>query len=485
MSFLIIMSDEHTRRMSGCYGHPVVQTPNIDRLAKRGVRFDNAYCNHPICVPSRANFLTGRYTHDTGHWDNAHPYIGDDEAASWGHRLANQGHQVTSIGKLHYRYDDDPNGLTDSRVSMNVMNGTGDYFGSMRWRLTRGTAVPMNIANSGAGDTEYIRYDSAVGDESDRWLKEDAPGLEKPWALFSSFVTPHFPFVVPEEYFNLYPPESVELPLKWRQQDWTAHPYWDYVRPLRSGQEENFSEEDVRRTLAAYYGLITFMDAQLGRVLDALDEAGLTDSTRIIYTSDHGEIGGSYGLWGKSCMYEDSAGVPLIAAGPDIPAGEVRQTNVSFVDLFPTVLECVGVALEDEDANLPGISLWDIARGDEIPGRIVFSEYHASGSPTGNFMVKDERYKFVYYGTEYPPELFDLQEDPTELNDLGRDPARAETRARLEAELRKICNPQEVNERAFADQRALIDSHGGEEAVLAEGKKVNWTRPPTSFQDDA
>ncbi|HJN39458.1 MAG TPA: DUF4976 domain-containing protein, partial [Chloroflexota bacterium] len=101
------------------------------------------------------------------------------------------------------------------------------------------------------------------------------------------------------------------------------------------------------------------------------------------------------------------------------------------------------------------------------------------------FMVKDERYKFVYYGTEYPPELFDLQEDPTELNDLGRDPARAETRARLEAELRKICNPQEVNERAFADQRALIDSHGGEEAVLAEGKKVNWTRPPTSFQDDA
>ena len=216
MSFLIIMSDEHTRRMSGCYGHPVVQTPNIDRLAERGVRFDNAYCNHPICVPSRANFLTGRYTHDTGHWDNAHPYIGDDEAASWGHRLANQGHQVTSIGKLHYRYDDDPNGLTDSRVSMNVMNGTGDYFGSMRWRLTRGTAVPMNIANSGAGDTEYIRYDSAVGDESARWLKEDAPGLENPWALFSSFVTPHFPFVVPEEYFNLYPPESVELPLKWR-----------------------------------------------------------------------------------------------------------------------------------------------------------------------------------------------------------------------------------------------------------------------------
>ena len=356
MNLLVIMSDEHTRRMSGCYGHQIVQTPNIDGLASAGVRFDNAYCNHPICVPSRANFLTGRYTHETGNWDNAHPYIGT-EAASWGHRLTESGHQVTSIGKLHYRYDDDPNGITESLLSMNVMNGEGDYFGSMRWNLRPSTAVPLNISNSGPGETEYIRYDTAVSNETIKWLRTKAANHNTPWALFCSFVTPHFPFVVPEEFFNLYPPESVELPIKWHQKDWTKHPYWDQVRPIRSGREANFSEEDVRRTIAAYYGLITFMDRQIGKVLDTLHDTGLAANTRIIYTSDHGEIGGSYGLWGKSCMYEDAVGVPLIVAGPDIPASQYRRTNASFVDLFPSILEGVGVDPLEEDTDLPGQSI--------------------------------------------------------------------------------------------------------------------------------
>ena len=133
MNLLILMSDEHTRRMTGCYGHSMVQTPNLDRLAERGVRFDNAYVNHPICVPSRANFITGRYTHETGNWDNAHPYTGE-EAAGFGHRLADAGHNLTTIGKLHYRFPDDPNGLSDSRIAMNVFQGKGDYYGSIRWK---------------------------------------------------------------------------------------------------------------------------------------------------------------------------------------------------------------------------------------------------------------------------------------------------------------------------------------------------------------
>ena len=115
MNLLILMSDEHTRRMTGCYGHPQVQTPNLDRLAARGVRFDNAYVNNPICVPSRANFITGRYTHDTGHWDNAHPYTGE-KVEGFGHRLIEAGNQITTIGKLHYRYlEDDKIGRASCR----------------------------------------------------------------------------------------------------------------------------------------------------------------------------------------------------------------------------------------------------------------------------------------------------------------------------------------------------------------------------------
>ena len=225
--------------------------------------------------------------------------------------------------------------------------------------------------------------------------------------------------------------------------------------------------------------MISFLDNQIGRVLGALEESGQTDNTRIIYTSDHGEMAGSYGLWGKSCMYEDSAGVPFIVAGPDLPTGQVSDQNVSLIDCFPSILDCVGVPLGEEDADLPGTSLWPIARGEESPDRIAFAEYHALFSTVGNYMVKDDRYKLVYYaGNKYPPNLFDLQKDPSELVDLGQDPAYADTITRLETELRKVCNPEAVNEQAFADQRAMVDRHGGEATLLAQGLEINFSPAP-------
>ena len=216
MNLLIIMSDEHTRRMTGCYGHPQVQTPNLDRLAADGVRFDNAYCNFPICVPSRANFLTGRYCHQTGHWDNAHPYIGT-EAPSWGHRLAANGNQVTSIGKLHYRADSDDNGIAEKRVSMNVKDGIGDVRGSIRWNTNPNQAAARDVLEAHAADSEYIRFDTAVADETVRWLGDEAKRQSKPWVLFASVVTPHFPFICPPRHWDLYDPETVEMPLAHEQ----------------------------------------------------------------------------------------------------------------------------------------------------------------------------------------------------------------------------------------------------------------------------
>ena len=526
MNALVIMSDEHTRRMSGCYGHPQVKTPNLDRLAESGVRFDYGYCNNPICVPSRANFLTGRYVHQTGHWDNGHPYIGH-EAPSWGHRLGDAGHQVTSIGKLHYRFDEDDNGLADSRVSLNVLDGKGDIFGCMRWNTEPLGFMTQNVLDAGAGECPYTRFDTAVGDEAVSWLNkealEEAPGGGKPWALFVSFAYPHFPFIVPEEFKAMYPNESVPLPHQWDRPDWPDHPFWDDVREWRYATGGAPTDEAVvRNAVSAYFGMITFMDHQVGRVLDALEASGQSGNTRIIYTSDHGEMLGSYGLWGKSCMYEDSVGVPFIVAGPDIPAGRVSSQNVSFVDCFPSILDCVGVPLEEEDADLPGTSIWPIATGESTPDRIVFAEYHALFSTVGNYMVRDDRYKLIYYaGNKYPPNLFDLQEDPSELNDLGQyvsHPTRAARElpagsgagsagdhlagaaessahsagpatsdadtdyvaiiARLEAELRKICDPEAVNQRAFADQRAMVERHGGEEVLLARGLEINFSPAP-------
>ena len=479
MNALVIMSDQHTRRMSGCYGHPQVKTPNLDRLAESGVRFDYGYSNNPICVPSRANFLTGRYVHETGNWDNGHPYIGD-EAPSWGHRLGNAGHQVTAIGKLHYRDNADDNGLADSRVSLNVLDGKGDIFGCMRWRPMPLDFMVKNVLEASAGECPYTRFDTAVGDEAVSWLNKEALDESKPWALFVSFAYPHFPFIVPEEFKSMYPNESVPLPHQWERSNWPDHPFWDDVREWRYALGDAPVDEGVvRNAISAYFGMISFMDHQIGRVLEALEESGQSGNTRIIYTSDHGEMLGSYGLWGKSCMYDDSVGVPFIVAGPDIPAGRVSDQNVSIVDCFPSVLDCVDVPLEEEDADLPGTSLWPIATGESTPNRIAFSEYHALFSTVGNYMVKDDRYKLVYYaGNRYPPNLFDLQDDPSELVDLGQDPTHADTVARLETELRKVCDPEAVNEQAFAAQRAMVERHGGDQVLLNQGLEINFSPAP-------
>ena len=482
MNLLIIMSDEHTRRMTGCYGHSQVQTPNLDRLAARGVRFDNAYCNFPICVPSRANFLTGRYCHQTGHWDNAHPYVGH-EAASWGHRLAANGNQVTSIGKLHYRADEDDNGIAEKRVSMNVRKGIGDVRGSIRWNTAPNQAAARDVLQAHAGDSEYIRFDTAVADETVRWLGNEAGTYDKPWVLFASVVTPHFPFICPQRHWDLYDVDGVEMPLS--HDSYPDHPYWNRVRPLRLSPpdgSDRLPDEAVRRGITAYWGLISFMDEQVGRILDALEASGLGDNTRIIYTTDHGEMAGSFGLWGKSSHYEDAVAVPLIMAGPDIPAGQARGANVSFIDFFPTVLEAVGADSEPADDDLPGTSLWPIARGESDPERIVFAEYHAAMSVCGSYMVRDQRYKYIHYAdAQYPPHLYDLQEDPRELNDLGADPGHAAVRERLHAELLAICDPAEVNERAFADQRAKVHEHGGEEYIIANFTKIPYTPAPEAF----
>lgn len=189
------MSDEHNRRVSGCYGNSAARTPHIDGLAARGTRFENAYCNVPICVPARAIVATGRYGHQIDSWDNATPYTGE-QAPSWGHRLTAQGHQVTTIGKLHYRQVGDPCGFPDQRLPLHVLSGVGDLYGILRSEMpvpVREKSSRRFVTDAGGGDSEYTRYDRAIAAASARWLAEEGTAAERPWALFVSFVSPHFP----------------------------------------------------------------------------------------------------------------------------------------------------------------------------------------------------------------------------------------------------------------------------------------------------
>ena len=458
---IILMSDEHAGSMLGCAGHPHIQTPNLDRLAARGTRFANAYTNSPICVPARASFATGKYGHQTGHWDNATPYAGAPR--SWGHVLQENGHRVGSIGKLHYRNDTDDVGLDFQEIPMHLVNGVGDVLGCIRDPMPRRWKARDLADGAGPGETAYTTYDRRITQSAVDWIGREAGSTHdsKPWVLFVSLVAPHFPLTAPQEFYDLY--KDLDL--------WPAKPARDDDHPwLKVLQHcfvyDNFTPEKIRAGLTAYYGLTSFMDANIGRILDAVDAAGLAGTTRIIYVSDHGDNMGERGLWGKSNMYEESAAVPMIVAGPDIPEGKLCQTAVSLVDVFPTVLDAASIPVDDPE--LPGRSLMEIASEADDETRAVFSEYHAAGATTGAFMIRKGRWKYIYYAG-FEPQLFDLKADPQELNDLGTSPEHEAVLADLYRELLDICNPEEVDVRAKTDQAAIVAAHGGAAAVLERG----------------
>lgn len=472
-NLLLIMSDEHANKYLGCYGHPLVQTPNLDALAARGTLFEHAYTPCPVCVPARAAFATGKYLHQlNAFWDNADPY--DGSVPSWHHRLRARGHEVVSIGKLHFRSQDDDNGFSREILPMHVIDGLGDLMGLVRDELpVRGNAGKM-ARLAGPGESSYTLYDREIAARAQIWLREEAPKhRDRPWVLFVSFVAPHFPLTAPPEwYYHYYTHPELPMPKNWDRLD--EHPFMrDYARSFNYG--DYFEDADhIRRGVAGYFGLCSFLDEQIGKVLRTLEDAGLAETTRVVYTSDHGDNLGARGLWGKSNMYEESAAVPLIVAGRDIPQGRRVRDAVSLLDLYPFIMSAVG-ARQEIDPDHPGVSLERLAAGAR-PDRTVLSEYHGMGSRTGAFMIRNGRFKYVHY-VAYPPQLFDLEADPEELSDLAHHPDYREVLRACEARLRSLLDPEAVDRQAKTRQRARLERHGGRAAVIARGD-LGFSPPP-------
>lgn len=482
-NLLFILSDQHNRDTLGCYGHPLVETPHLDALAARGVRFRSAYCNSPLCVPSRASLATGRYVHQTGYWDNASPY--DGRIPGWGHRLMEAGHRVDAIGKLHYRSVEDPVGFSRALLPMNVVDGIGDVMGSIRDGAPRYEMERADVENAGPGVSASLEYDADVAGLACDWLRRRArSSSRRPWVLFVSFVSPHPPFVAPSELYEKYPPDAISLPVQYRPGEQPPHPSLATLRRTLH-LEEPFTDEQIRRATATYYAMCTYVDLQVGRVLSTLEKLGLADTTRVIYTSDHGESLGRRGLWGKFTLYEESAAVPLILAGPGVPRGQVSSEIVSLVDCCPTIVEALGHQLTAAERDLPGRSLWPMARGAGGSG-LAFSEYHAVGSTSASYMLRDRRYKYIHHVGERP-QLFDLQSDPQELIDLSGDPGSRGVVTACERRLRSLVDPEAADAAAKADQRALIERFGGRERVLQRGTFGNTPVPgqKPEFHGDA
>lgn len=460
-NLLVIMSDEHTPGAMGGAGHPDVLTPNLDALAKRGTRFVNASCASPICVPARAALATGRNVFETGYWDNVDAY--DGVTPSWHHVLREAGHEVVSIGKLHYRgWEGEDYGFSESRLAMHIHGGRGEPKMLLRDPPASVGDGSNMLRSAKAGQSDYNDYDDKIEAEAIAWLR--AKGQEtaaKPWVLFVSLVAPHFPLTVPEKYFAMYRDQPLRLP-----KDYSfgippdAHPFaQEYARI--TGYNLHFKDDDdVRRALCGYYGLISYMDDKVGRLLAELENASLTANTRVAYLSDHGDNVGARGLWGKSTMYRESVGIPLILSGPGIDCGRVEKAAVSHIDLFPTVLDAVGIPPELSTASPRSASLLHPVPSD----RFTLAEYHTIGSRSAVFMVQDSHFKYVHY-CDHPPELFDLASDPEELVNVAQDPAYAEQLRHWDACLRQLLDPAEIDRRAKSRQQELITFYGGEEAI--------------------
>jgi choline-sulfatase len=475
-NLLFILSDEHAPRAMGCAGHPFVRTPNLDALAARGTRFTAASTPSPICVPARASLATGQHLHAMGRYnDNGDPY--DGEVRSWHHALREGGHEVVSIGKLHFRgLPGDDHGFSEERLAMHVVDGKGDLLALIRDETAppRQGAKKMSAA-AGPGESDYTRYDRDICADAQVWLRERAaakPG--KPWCLFVSLVTPHFPLTAPPEHFYRYGPEVVGTPKLYAKDQRPRHPFVeDYARTVPYDSHVK-DAATLHRMLAGYYGLVSFMDEQVGKILACLEDCGLGGATRVLYSSDHGDNAGARGLWGKSVMYEESVGVPMILAGEGVAAGVTCPTPVGLTDAFATVTAAVGCA----EAPPPGsTSLFAVAKG-AAPGRRMLSAYHASGSREAAFMLREGRWKYVRYPT-YPAQLFDLEADPEELHDLAGDPAQGATIARLETALREElgADPVAVDAAVKARQATLLAANGGREVVLKRGD-LAYSPPP-------
>ena len=286
---------------------------------------------------------------------------------------------------------------------------------------------------------------------------------DKPWALFCSLVSPHYPLVAPQEYLDLYPLEKIPLPFSYAPEKRSTHPGVTGITNWLNYDDYFQDETHIRRARQAYFALCTFLDAQVGRLLTTLEETGQLDQTRIIYTSDHGDCMGNHGIWAKSVMYEDSAGVPFIMSGSGIPTNTVIDTPISLVDCAPTIAESVGGQLTSHKAHLDGDSLFDIIQT-QPTDRVVFSEHHDGGSLAGSFMIRFGRWKYIYH-IGHPPQLFDLEADPNELVDLGQDPNYTELQADCQARLIQIVDPEKANAQAFHDQANKLASWGGLDAV--------------------
>lgn len=407
-NLLFLMSDQHQRQASGCYGHGTVKTPNIDGLARRALRFTSAYCPSPVCVPSRGSLITGQYAHTHGAkiLQDALP----EDIPTIAHYFRERGYTTGAIGKMHFVDETRKHGF-DHRLNEQSFHHTL-------------SPEDRDKLRGDAGGIEGEGLDLPPRFFEDNWFADRAveflhANKTKPFCLWASFVQPHTPFKPMKKYFDLYDPSKLILPRR-PANDLEGGFEGNLIRARERGWYQQ-SDEGARRSLAGYYGNVSQMDANVGRVYDALRELGLEKNTVVVYTSDHGEMAGAHRMWTKHNMFEESVGVPLLIAVPN-GANGVKTQIIEQIDLFPTLADLCGLGAV---TGIAGQNFATLVKGRRHSAReFAYSEYwfcrnvftkddRYVGKPPLR-MVRTDRWKLNYlpWGRS---ELFDIVKDPGEF----------------------------------------------------------------------
>jgi|DewCreStandDraft_5_1066085.scaffolds.fasta_scaffold00532_26 choline-sulfatase len=439
-NIVLLMSDQHRSDALGCAGNPYIRTPNLDRLAAEGVRFETAVCTSPLCMPSRATIATGLYAHAHGIRDNG---AGNLPAfyPTFMRSLQQAGYHTAVVGKMHFATHGRRDSVrrpdiahhrehtaalgfhdvheTEGKMMSEWTDGPWTRYLAARGLLEqfredyrrRRTELPCWYAEPSVL-SEEDHQDAYIGREGVRWLEQYDGG--RPFFLWVSWAGPHDPWDAPGRFATMYRPEELPLPIA---DPLARAPACTRRRAERHGLARATPLE-LRRMKASYYGLISLNDYWIGRILEVLERRGWLDNTVIVYTSDHGEMLGDHGLIQKSTFYEQAVRVPFIVRWPArFPQGVVAREMVELIDLPATLMDLAGATIYPACQGRSLVPF--LEQPERVEREAVFSELNAQ------LMVRTSRYKYVYRPDEEIQELYDLEADPQELNNLAGLPAYA------------------------------------------------------------
>ena len=437
---LFISSDDLCNRLS-CYGDPLARTPNFDRLARSGVRFDRHYCQFPLCNPSRSSLMTGTAPDTTRVWGNGAHFRNElPDAVTLPQLFQKNGYLVARAGKI-YHYGNPGEigtpGLDDAPSWQETVNPAGIDHLKQEKQVTNYTparGLGSSIAYYAATSKDEEHTDSLVADAIISMMEKNR---SEPWFLGAGFYKPHCPWIVPSKYFDFHPMDRIQA-LPFDESEMRIAPQWAYfTKPANWGMSELQRREAIR----AYYASTTFLDAQLGRLLDALDRLDLARNTTIVFWPDHGYQLGEHGQWMKQTLFEPACRIPLLISGAGVEArGRACARTTEHLDIYPTLVDLCG--LSGAPAGLHGQSLAPLLKSPNARwAKPAISQVHraARGNPVMGYSIRTERYRYNFWnqGSE-GEELYDYEKDPREVHNAASDPATESLRAELRGQLRAV-----------------------------------------------